>query len=471
MRKIKLDSKKQYSSIHFIGIGGISMRGLAEILAADGYRVSGSDRNASDATEHLTATGITVYIGHDAAHIAESAPELVVYTAAVPDDNPELVAAHESGIDIMTRSELLGRLMKNYRFPVCVAGTHGKTTATSMTAEIFLRHGGMDGAKSPTIMNGGFMPSVNGTFKKGSFEYIIAESCEYYNSFLDFYPFVGIILNVELDHIDFFKDYAAFRGSFRRFAELVPKEGAVVVFDGVDDLEGFVNGLKCNVITFGRTTRGWHARNISYDVSGNPTFDAYNGDGLLGAVKLAVPGEHNILNALAAIAAADFLGVSSNDITESLAGFGGTDRRFQFIGNYGSVKVFDDYAHHPTEIKATLAAAKNMAYDELWAVFQPHTHTRTKELLEDFADSFGDADKIIILDIYNPAGREEENCTIHSRDLAERIKQRGGKVFYCESFNTAVEFLKNNCINNDMLITMGAGDVFLVANKLISPCQ
>lgn len=437
------------------------MNCLAQILKSSGYIISGSDHKSSAITQNLQSLGIKVTVGHSRDNIAEDI-DLVVYTAAVRQDNCELAAAREKGIGIMDRAELLGLIMKNYNYPICVSGTHGKTTTTSMAAEIFL-----SAQKDPTILVGGYLNSIEGTLRNGGMDYIIVESCEYFDSFLKFFPFVGIILNLEADHLDYFKDLGAVRKSFAKFAQLIPDNGALVINNGIEKINEITEGLRCKVITFGPQEGDWTAQNIVYNETGCAQFDAC----LLGESKckinLGVQGEHNILNALSVIASSYALGIDFESIQKGLNNFIGAKRRFQYKGEFNGVTVIDDYAHHPTEVRATIRSANNIPANNIWCVFQPHTHSRTKSLLNDFAECFDEADKIVILDIYSPAGREEESTLIHSLDLVNLIKKRGKEAYYISSFSDARQFLLQNCLHNDMLITMGAGDVYLLGENML----
>ena len=348
----QIDFKKPIA-IHFIGIGGISMSGLAEILMREGFRVSGSDSHESELTDHLAAAGAKVMYGQAAANITDDI-DLVVYTAAVHTDNPEYAEVVRRGIPMMTRAELLGQIMKNYGEAIAISGTHGKTTTTSMVSEILLAAG-----TDPTITVGGILPTISSNLKIGHSPYFVAEACEYFDSFLQFKPFVGVILNVESDHLDYFKNLANIRRSFHAFAERIPTKGALVINQAIENVAELTQGLDCTVETFGLADGAdWQAKNIIHEPDGKNTFDVYYKGALFGNFHLNVPGDHNIANALASIAAAHFVGVCPADCQKGLLHFTGTERRFQKKGEKNGVVVIDDYAHHPTEIKAALAAAK-----------------------------------------------------------------------------------------------------------------
>jgi len=449
--------------VHFIGIGGVHMRAHAEQLHNSGYAVSGSDQNETEATAHLRDIGVNACIGHAAEHVADGT-DLVVYTAAVPQDNPELVAARTKKIPIMERAALLGGIMQNYAHPVCVAGTHGKTTATSMLAEIFLA-----AELDPTIAVGGVLPKIGGTVRDGGRDVFIVESCEYCDSFLQFHPYIGIVLNIEFDHADYFADLDAYYRSFRKFAELIPAAGALVVNADVERLAYLTGGLACRVITVDGAAADFRAENIKYDKQGCAGFVVMHKNERLGKIQLDVPGRHNVSNALAAMAAAVDLGVSFADVADGLGEFTGAGRRAEIKGETpNGATVMDDYAHHPTEIRASLSSMQNSGYNRVCCIFQPHTRSRTLALLEEFTTCFDDADTVVLLDIYEPAGREEHDCHISSADLAARLAIRGVNTLYAKSRSDAVSFVHKNFFDNDLCITMGAGDVSTLGKDLLS---
>lgn len=453
-------NKKEH--VHFTGIGGISMSALAEILISKGFTVSGSDSKESELTIRLKKLGADIVYGQSAENITKDI-DVVVYTAAVKADNPELVAAKEYSIPTLTRAQLLGEIMKNYPTAIGVSGTHGKTTTTSMISQILL-----DSNTDPTILVGGMFKPINGNARVGHSDVFITEACEYTNSFLSFYPSVAIILNVREDHMDFFKDIDDIRNSFHRFARLVPDNGSVIINSAIDDYDYFTNDLKCNVITFGLDPAKsmYSAESIKYNEFACPEYDLVINGVKSVHIELKVPGEHNILNSLAAIAAACNMGIDVDNIAASLSKYSGTDRRFQYKGKVNGFTVIDDYAHHPDEIRATLTAARNYPHKNLWCIFQPHTFTRTKAFMSDFAKSLSLADKVILADIY-PA-RETDNLGISSETLLNELKSLGTEAYYFHSFDEIKEFAIKNCINGDLLITMGAGDVVLIGDELIS---
>ena len=447
--------------IHFIGIGGISMSGLAEILLKEGFTVSGSDSKESALTDHLTANGAQIFYGQRASNIIDGI-DLVVYTAAIHPDNPEYACAKEKNIPMMTRADLLGQIMKNYQIPIAVSGTHGKTTTTSMASHILLE-GGFD----PTISVGGILPAIGGNLRLGHSGTFITEACEYTNSFLSFFPKIGIILNIEEDHLDFFKDLADIRASFRKFAQLLPADGTLFINGDIENWQEITEGLACRVVTFGTTSASdYYPSDISYNKTADATFTVHSLNGQTRQLTLGVPGEHNISNALAAVALSDLLSIDYRDTAEALLNFHGTGRRFEYKGTINGVTIVDDYAHHPTEIAATLHAALNYPHKTLWCIFQPHTYTRTKAFLPQFAKSLALADKVILADIY--AARETDTLGISSADLQALVQKEGKECFYFHTFEEIEDFVLKNCINGDLLITMGAGDVVNIGENLLS---
>ena len=608
----KIDFSKPIH-IHFIGIGGISMSGLAEILHEEGFTISGSDSKESDLTKTLAAKGIKVIYGQSADNIT-SGIDLVVYTAAIHESNPEFAAAKAAGIPMLTRAELLGQIMDNYDYSIAVAGTHGKTTTTSMISEILLA-----AQTDPTISVGGILSSIHGNLRVGDSEYFISEACEYTNSFLNFRPRYSIILNIEAEHLDFFKDINDIRHSFREYASNTLAGGATIINGEIDRYEEIVAGLPQKIITYGFDSKyDFYPENITYDDKacasftamrqGSPLFDvklsvpgAHNVSNALAAialsttlgldtesiltgldkfggadrrfqykgkvngvtiiddyahhpteiratltaaqkyphghsfreyasntlaggatiingeidryeeivaglpqkiitygfdskydfypenityddkacasftamrqgsplfdVKLSVPGAHNVSNALAAIALSTTLGLDTESILTGLDKFGGADRRFQYKGKVNGVTIIDDYAHHPTEIRATLTAAQKYPHDRLVLCFQPHTYSRTKAFLNDFADVLSMADVVVLADIY--AAREQNTYGISSKDILDLLLEKGVNAHYFPSFEEIEKFLSENCVNGDLLITMGAGNVVEIGEDLL----
>lgn len=460
------------------------MSGLAVILKRAGFDVSGSDRDRSEVTENLEREGIKVFYGQKSENVTADI-DVAILTAAIRPDNPEYKQIEALNIPKLTRAELLGQLMRNYGTSIAISGTHGKTTTTSMISEILLAEDA-----DPTISVGGMLPSIGGNIRVGGRDYFVTEACEYTNSFLSLFPDIALILNVEEDHLDFFKDLDDIRASFRKFADLVPEKGTLIINSHIENIRYFTEGLKCNVLTFGltdsnslsagvssakktgtsefavKTAPDYTAANITKDALGNPTFDVIVKGEKAFTVKLSVPGDHNILNALAACAFADAAGIDRAVTAAALEKFEGTDRRFQKKGKIaGGVTLIDDYAHHPTEIKATMKAALSIEKKTLWVVFQPHTYTRTKAFFDDFADALSLADKVVLADIY--AARETDTLGISSKLLAEAIAERGTESYYFPSFEEIEKFLLKNCQEGDVLITMGAGDVYKIGDSLL----
>ena len=455
----EIDFKKPIH-VYFIGIGGISMSGLAEILLSEGFRISGSDSRESALTNHLEKKGATVYYGQSVSHIDDTV-DLVVYTAAIHEDNAEFIAMKEKGLPSLSRAELLGQLMRNYKLPVAVSGTHGKTTTTSMIADVLLASD-----TDPTLSIGGILKSINGNIRIGKSPYFVTEACEYTNSFLSFFPKIGIILNVEEDHMDFFHNIEEIRESFHKFAKLLPQDGTLIINSEIDHIDDIVCDLHCPVIRYGFAADcDYYADEITYDELGCPTYTLHKKDGSSQIISLGVRGLHNVSNSLAVYALADLLSLPVDNTLRALKAFSGTNRRFEYKGQIGGVTVIDDYAHHPTEIKATLDAAKNYPHNTLWCIFQPHTYTRTKAFLKEFAQALSQADKIILADIY--AARETDTLGISSVTLKEEIEKLGKECLYFPTFDEIENYLLLNSGNGDLLITMGAGDIVKVGETLL----
>ena len=455
----KIDFQKPIH-IHFIGIGGISMSGLAEILLKEGFAVSGSDSKESPLTKKLESAGARIIYGQKAENITTDI-DCVVYTAAISKTNPELIEAVAKKTPMLTRAELLGQLMKNYSTPIAVSGTHGKTTTTSMISHILL-----EGNLDPTISVGGILKAIGGNIRVGNSETFITEACEYTNSFLHFFPKISVILNIEADHLDFFKDLEDIRHSFRQFAGLLPEDGTLVINGEIADYEEIYQGLSCNVVTYGPdSSLDYSACNIAYDEKGHVSFDLLKYGRDAGRIALSVTGNHNVSNALSAIAVAELLDIPMDIIRKGLLSFTGTDRRFEYKGEFGGVTVIDDYAHHPTEIEATLKAARHYPHAKIWCVFQPHTYTRTKAFFHEFAEALSHADHLVLADIY--AARETDTLGISSADLAQEVEKLGTDTHYFPSFGEIETFLKKNCRPGDLLITMGAGDVVSIGEDIL----
>lgn len=452
---------KNCKRIHCLGIGGIGLSAVAEILSDNGHTVSGTDLKVSDVTRHLESRGIKIYYEHKAENV--EGVDAVIYSAAVSRDNPEMVRAAELKIPCFTRAEALGMIMSNYENSIAICGTHGKTTVTSMTS-LILRNA----EYKPTILVGGNLEQINGNVEIGGNEYFVTEACEYMDSFLSLRPNIGVILNIDSDHLDYFKDIDHIVKSFGQFIDNIPGDGLIVAFGDNPFIKDLLRNVP-NKITYGYGENlDFYAENIRFDDNGFPEFDICHKGEIVSHLHLGVPGEHNVLNAMAAYVTSRFLGVSNEVIAGTLAEFHGTHRRFDVTGitNEG-VKIVDDYAHHPTEIKATLSAAKNVRHNKLWVVFQPHTYTRTKALFDDFVNAFTDADELIVTDIY--AAREKDIYNISSYKLIQSIKERHPelKANYVSDFEDIARYLKRNAVKDDIVITMGAGDVYKVGEMLL----
>ncbi len=446
--------------VYFIGIGGISMSGLAQILLSRDFPVAGSDVKESPLTRELEKLGARIFYGQQTSHIGEDV-DLVVYTAAVHEDNAELQDARKRGLPLLSRAQLLGQLMRNFSLPIAVSGTHGKTTTTSMIADVL-----MASDTDPTLSIGGILPSIGGNIRVGSSGYFVTEACEYTNSFHSFFPKISIILNVEEDHMDFFRDIQQIRESFRQFASLLPPDGALIINGEIEELDSIIKDLPCRVIRYGFSPDcDYRAFDIVVNEEGNTVFSLVRKEKPPVSVSLSVPGLHNVSNSLAAFALSDLLQLSEEKTIRALGRFGGSKRRFEKKGKLGDITIIDDYAHHPTEIRATLTAAKAYPHQRLWCVFQPHTYTRTKTFLHEFAQALCLADYIVLSDIY--AAREVNTLGITSLDLKKEIERLGKSCYYFATFDEIENFFLENSINGDLLITMGAGDIVKVGESLL----
>ena len=455
----KIDFKKPLH-VHFIGIGGISMSGLAEILLKEDFTISGSDSKSSALTEHLTNLGATIFYPQKAENIIDGI-DVVVYTAAIHADNPEYAEAKKRNLPMLSRAELLGQLMKNYKTPIAISGTHGKTTTTSMLSHILL-----EAETDPTISVGGILNAIGGNIRVGNSDIFVTEACEYTNSFLNFYPRISVVLNVEEDHMDFFKDIEDIRSSFHKFASLLPKDGSLIINKNIENMSSITDGLYCDVITYSETQDAdYSAKNITFDKLGNASFDLIKYGIYVDRIKLSVAGNHNVSNALSTIAVADLLDIPMESIKKGILSFTGTVRRFQYKGERNGFTIIDDYAHHPTEIRATLTSARNYPHKDIWCIFQPHTYTRTKAFFHEFAEALSLADHVILADIY--AARETDTLGMTSEALAEELKCLGADAYYLPSFEAIENFVLEKVIHGDLLITMGAGDVVNIGEELL----
>lgn len=444
--------------IHFIGIGGVSMSGLAEILLEHNYKVSGSDAKESAITDKLRKHGAEIYIGHNSKNIDNV--DLVIYTAAISNDNPELSYAKKSNLPLMTRAEFLGILMKDHKFNVAISGTHGKTTTTSIISHIVLK-----ASLDPTILVGGDLDVIGGNVRAGKSEYFITEACEYKASFLQFFPYIGVILDIDADHLDYYKDIDDIENAFTKFSNLIPDDGYLVANYDDERTARVASKAKCNVVSYGIEKGRINAKNIGYDDHGCAVFDVYDGTKFLFNVRLNVPGKHNILNTLASIATALILEIDNKAIIEGIQSFNGTHRRFEIKGTKNGITVIDDYAHHPTEIKATLAAAQNYPHERIFCVFQPHTYSRTQSLFDEFSNAFSNVDLLVLADIY--AAREKDTGVVSSDMLGDAIRKNGVPCKNFHNFDDIVDYLKENLTKGDVLFTIGAGDVYKIGEMFL----
>jgi UDP-N-acetylmuramate--alanine ligase len=448
--------------VHCIGIGGIGLSAIAEILLNEGYRVSGSDMKESETTDRLISRGANVYLGHRAKNISDA--DLVVYSVAVPKNNPELEAAGEQGIPTVTRAQILGELMARKKNSVAVAGAHGKTTTTAMIALVLKNSG-----KDPTILVGGNLTEIGGNVRVGNSDYFVTEACEYMDSFLNLSPRYAIILNIDSDHLDYFKDIDHIVRSFESFANLVAEDGAVIAFDANPFVSGIIRQTDRRVITYGfHAGCTYCAYDIKFSSAGLPAFTIEFEGTELCRIQLAVPGDHNVTNALATFACCHDMGLSPDEIRTTLEAFKGTQRRFELLGETtNGVKIVDDYAHHPNEIEATIKAARNMPGGDLWVIFQPHTYTRTMALHDDFADALAAADKVVMAEIY--AARENNIHQISSASIIDKMKENDPSkaAWFFETFEEITEFVLKFAKPGDLIITMGAGDINTVGEMIL----
>ena len=438
---------------HLVGIGGVSMSPLAEVLRGAGLLVTGSDMNESASVNHLRALGIPVTVGHFADNI--NGAELIIRTAAVHDDNPEIAAAHQADIPVFERAQAWGAIMRSYKNALCISGTHGKTTTTSMCTHII-----MAAEQDPTVMIGGTLPLLGAGHRVGKGDTIILESCEYCNSFLSFFPTVAVILNIEADHLDFFRDLEDVEHSFRAFADLVPEDGMIVANAEDENTMHTLTGVSRPMLTFGVDKGDLHTANLTWN-KGLPTFDIICHGELYAHVAMSVPGEHNLKNALAAAASAYALGVPAHAVEQGLATFRGAGRRFEYKGTFNGAEIYDDYAHHPGELKALLDTSKTLGYKRIICAFQPHTYTRTNALFDDFVDVLKQTDVALLAEIY--AAREQNTIGISSNDLAREIP--GSKYF--ATLPELTTHLKEIAQPGDLILTVGAGDIYKAGEDLV----
>ncbi len=449
-----------FSNVHFIGIGGISMSALAEILLDKGVSVSGSDSKNSSILEKLKIKGANIYIGHGSENIKDGL-DLIVFTDAISPDNPEFLEAKLKNIQTIDRGNFLGQLMKKYENSIAISGTHGKTTTTGMLSTI-IHNTPLD----PTILLGGELDCIDGNVRIGSDKLILTEACEYKANLLKFHATTAVILNVEADHLDFYKDISEIIDVFKGFVSNVPEDGHIIVNSDDQNAMNSVVAAKCEVLTFGvDNNSNYKANDVSFNSEGKSFFNLVVNNKDSYDVVLNVTGIHNVYNALGAIASAHVAGLSMEQVIAGINEYTGTHRRLEHKGFFRGVRVIDDYAHHPTEIAVTLKSMKNLDFKKIWCIFQPHTYTRTKSLLHEFSESFFDADTVIISNIY--AAREKDNGEIHSKHLVDLLVDKGVDAMHFDDFEDIAEYISKNANDGDLVLTMGAGDVYTIGEVLV----
>ena len=461
----KIDFKNP-CHVHFIGIGGTSMSGLARFLLQRGFTVTGSDNVPSKYCDNLRKQGITVYPEHSEENMVNN-PDItfVVYTAAISEDNPEYVYALSHDIPVLSRAQLLGQMMDQYQYGVAVAGTHGKTTTTAMMSHILLA-----ADKDPTITLGGDLELIGGNFRIGGSDYFVAEACEYTNSYHEFRPYVSIILNIDADHLDFFHNLENIVISFSQFAQKV-KDGGVLVVNGdmpyLDRIKEAVKDKDIRVVTFGLGEHNdYRAVNIRDDEDVRPTYTLVRNGEELGEITLSVVGDHHVMNSLSAIAASDKMGIPMEAIKEGLRTCKSAHRRFEYKGvTKNGVTIIDDYGHHPLECEVTIRAARKIVKGELWVAFQSHTHSRTKALLNEFAEALALADHALVADIRDD--READDGTISAKDIVDKVVEMGTDALYLRDFATIEKYVVEHAKNNDLLITLGSGPIYTIGDSLL----
>ncbi len=453
MPVITEENLRQYKKLHFIGVGGSGMFPLVQILLSQGHSISGSDNNPGDTIDQEREMGVEVSIGHSAENLKDA--QAVVYSAAIMQDNVELVAARERGIPTIERSEMLGLLTRRYNNCICVSGTHGKTTTTSMLTHLMLS-AGLD----PSAVIGGKLNAINGSGRAGKSENMVVEACEFVDTFLHLSPDIALILNIDADHLDYFKTLDNIIRSFNRFASLATK---AVIYNGDDiNSQKAVEGLNKKLITYGESSSNdYYPENIVWKNGAECSFDLIFRGKKLASLDMRVPGKHNVINAVAACAAALEAGAEPDTLSEGLYAFTGVHRRFEILGKINGITIADDYAHHPAELEATLRAAKELGYKNVWAVFQPFTFSRTAILLDDFAKVLPIADKVVMSAIMG--GREINTYGITTQHLADKIP---GSIWF-ETFSEIAEYVLKNAQDGDLVITLGCGDVYKCAKLML----
>ncbi len=456
-----IDNLKKYKNIHMIGIGGVSMSGIAEILHNWGFTITGSDLANSETVQILIDKGIKVTIGHNTEDVKNA--DVVVYSAAIKQDDPEMIEAKKSNIPTIERADFLGELTRCFKDTICISGTHGKTTTTSMISLCFV-----NALTDPSIQVGAYLKPLKGNYRVGNSEHFIIEACEYVESFLKFSPKAEIILNIDNDHLDYFKTFENIKKAFIKYVKLLPDDGVLVINGDDTNCLELKNDTKAECITYGIQNKevNYYASNIRFNEEGFAIFDVYYNNQFLDTFELSVPGKHNVSNALACIAICMKYHIDKEIIKSSLLAFTGAHRRFEYKGKIeGKASVYDDYGHHPTEIVATAKSLMNKTYYQSWVVFQPHTYSRTKNLLSDFANALMNFDHVIVLDIY--AARETNTYDISSKDLVDKLHSLGKEALYIPDFDECVSYIKSHVQKNDIVLTLGAGTVTNIGTMLI----
>ena len=450
-----MDKKK----VHLIGIGGISMSGIAEMLLNANYIVSGTDLNETDITEKLKVNGAIIKKGHHPEMIKDA--DIVVYTAAIKEDDPERLEAQKLNKETYERAEFLGQLSQAYQNCICISGTHGKSTTTGMVSLVFLTAN-----LNPTIQIGANLSQINGNYYIGGKEYLIMEACEYVDSFLHFHPTSEIILNIDDDHLDYFKNIDNIKKSFTKYLNLLPTNGFAVVNADDANVTDIIPQTNTKIITYGLNNKAlFTAQNITQNDLGFYSFDVYYQEEFFFHLDLTINGKHNIYNALPATSLCHEYHIAKETIKKGLEAYHGVDRRFQYLGEYQGAKIYDDYAHHPTEIASTWEAVKTVKHHESWAVFQSHTYSRTLQHLDEFADILANFDHVIIAKIY-PA-REINTFGVREDELVAKIKLKNSHVIYLDDFAKITDYLKENIKPDDLVITIGAGPINTVGYNLV----
>lgn len=450
-----------YKKIHMIGIGGSSMSGVAEIAASLGIEITGSDMEETYYVTKLLDKGFNVSVGHHP-ELIDNSIDLIVYSAAIAEDDSERVKAKELNIPQMERAEFLGLLTKSYNNVICIAGTHGKSTTSGMITKCFV-----NANVDPTVQIGATSFEIGGNNKVGKSDVFILESCEYHESYLHFNPKYAIVLNVDADHLDYFGTFDNVKKSFNKFCQLVPEDGFIFKNNDDENSDHIIDGVKGKVITFAlHKNADYKAINYAYDDDGHPSFDVEHNGNIIIHINLSVTGEHNLYDALVTVAVCDTYGLNLNIVKSSLASYRGVHRRFEFLGySKTGAMIYDDYAHHPTEIATTLYSVNKVKHNKTWALHQPFTYTRTKDHLDEFADVLSGFDNIVLTDIY--AGREKDIYNIKTEDLVEKIKVKNPNVYHFSNTDELIEFLNNNLKENDIICSIGCGPIDKISQKLV----